>query len=68
LISLQSLSQPQAASWNSTPFRSIAQMIRAFLFATATIVWLTPRRSRSVTCRKFRILAVNDDCCRETLA
>ena len=45
-ISLQSLSQPQAVGWNSMPFRSIAQMIRAFLFATATIVRLTPRRSR----------------------
>ena len=46
-ISLQSLSQPQVAGWNSMLFRSIAQMIRAFLFATATIVRLTPRRSRS---------------------
>ncbi|BAE49736.1 hypothetical protein amb0932 [Paramagnetospirillum magneticum AMB-1] len=46
-ISMQPLSQPQVAGWNSSWRRSIAHMIRAFLLATATIARFAPRRSRS---------------------
>ena len=46
LVVLQSLSRAQVWAWNSSFLSNIAQMMRAFLLATATMALFMPRRSR----------------------